>query len=152
MNVFLCGGGSAEQTMEVNTTFAEMLEKDKPLLYVPLAMEAEKYDGCLEWITGELNPFGITSIQMVRSGAELAACDLLKYSAVFFGGGNTYRLLKVLKASGAFERIKQFVRKNGIVVGGSAGAIIFGKDIRCTDYADDNGAYGHQRVRYPKWL
>ena len=45
------------------------------------------------------------------------------------GGGNTYKLLSEIKQYDNYEKIKTYLKKGGIVFGGSAGAIIFGKDI-----------------------
>ena len=42
---------------------------------------------------------------------------------------NTYKLLKGLKESGAFDKIQEYIQNNGIVVGCSAGAVVCGKDI-----------------------
>ena len=48
--------------------------------------------------------------------------------------------MKVFLCGGGGD--KQTVEVNklyaGMIVGGSAGAIIFGKDIKCSDYADEN--------------
>ena len=54
MKVFLCGGGAGEQTIEANKRLNEVIDHSKPCLYVPLALPAEIYDSCYEWITGEL--------------------------------------------------------------------------------------------------
>ena len=37
--------------------------------------------------------------------------NLENYSALFIGGGNTFKLLKDLKDSGSFEKIKVFLDK-----------------------------------------
>ena len=60
------------------------------------------------------------------------------YSAIFIGGGNTFKLLKGIKDSGAFDKIKEYIENDGIVYGGSAGAIIFGYDINSCISMDDN--------------
>lgn len=137
MRLFLCGGGSGEQTAEAVKRFCGILDRGKPLLYIPLAMEPEKYPGCMEWITGELGGEGISDIDMVVSAEELAAKRLDRYAGLYIGGGNTFRLLERLKRSGAFENIKRFISQGGAVFGGSAGAIIFGKDLEACAI-DDN--------------
>ena len=75
---------------------------------------------------------------MVVSGTDLFNKNLENYSALFIGGGNTFKLLKDLKDSGSFEKIKVFIENNGIVFGGSAGAIILGQCIDTCKYADKN--------------
>lgn len=138
MGVFLCGGGAGAQCVEAYEKFKAIIDMSKPMLYVPLALPAESYDSCLEWITGEMAPYGIVRIEMVRSAAELAGEDLTQYSAMFIGGGNTYKLLAELKESGCFAQIREYINNDGIVFGGSAGAIIFGEDIDTCKYADKN--------------
>ena len=59
MRLFLCGGGSGVQTEAATRRFCDMAGREKPLLYVPLALGPETYPGCLEWITGEVAPFGV---------------------------------------------------------------------------------------------
>lgn len=54
------------------------------------------------------------------------------------GGGNTFKLLYELKESGAFDRIKEYLEHGGVVFGGSAGAIIFGKDLEACRLDDVN--------------
>ena len=140
MKLLLCGGGCGEQTIETNKKFNEIIDHNKPLLYVPLAMDEDKhpYDGCLEWITGEMSNVDIPGIEMVRTFDELASKNYYDYCAIFIGGGNTYKLLKGIKDSGAFEKIKEYITNDGIVYGGSAGAIIFGYDINSCLAMDAN--------------
>ena len=101
-------------------------------------MEADKYDSCLEWITGELESVEIPGIEMVRSAEELARKRLADYSFLFIGGGNTFRLLSEIKRVNMFEPVRQYLRDGGTAFGGSAGAIIFGEDIDSCAMDDDN--------------
>lgn len=143
MNLFINGGGSSDKAYEAYLKFSSLLDKNKQLLYIPLAMdeEYESYDECFKWINEELNKFEITNIHMVRSFEELVGIDYNAYSGIFIGGGNTFKLLKGLKESGAFLDIKNYLENGGCVFGGSAGAIIFGKDLfacKLDDYNDVN--------------
>ncbi len=137
MKLLLCGGGSGEKTIETNKKFNEIIDHTKPLLYVPLAVD-NPYEECLEWIKGELSNVDISSIEMVQTFEELASKNYNDYCAIFIGGGNTYKLLKGIKDSEAFNKIKEYVKKDGIVYGSSAGAIIFGYDINSCLIMDDN--------------
>ena len=138
MKVFLCGGGAGEQTIEANKRLNEVIDHTKPCLYIPLAMEAEMYDSCYQWIAGELAKVQIPYIEMVRSGAELAKKNFSDYSVVFIGGGNTFKLLKELKECGAFEQLRTYLEQGGVAFGGSAGAIIFGEDLESCALDDSN--------------
>ena len=139
MTLFLSGGGSGSQTTEAVARFGSALSGDKPLLYIPLAMEPERYNGCLDWITGEL--FSLSrSIYMVRSADELAALDFEDYASIYIGGGNTFKLLRDLKQSGAFGQIGCYLQTGGVIFGGSAGAIIFGENLNACALDDPNDA------------
>lgn len=138
MRVFFCGGGSGNQTIEAYKKLNEVIDHNKPILYIPLAMNSERYDDCFEWICKELENVDIPSIKMVRSAYEITKENLFNYSAIFIGGGNTYKLLKELKSCEAFFKIKEYLDNDGIVFGGSAGAIILGDCIDTCKYADNN--------------
>ena len=139
MRVFLCGGGSGIQTADAYEKFSGLIEdKSKPLLYIPLAMYDCNMDDCYTWIKEELKSYNIENIEMVRAPKDLIDKSLKDYSAIFIGGGNTYKLLFELKLTGFFDRLREYINNNGIVFGGSSGAIIMGKDIRSCDLYDEN--------------
>lgn len=138
MRVFFCGGGSGNQTIEAYKKLNEVIDHNKPILYIPLAMNSERYDDCFEWICKELENVDIPSIKMIRSVYEITKENLFNYSSIFIGGGNTYKLLKELKSCEAFFKIKEYLDNDGIVFGGSAGAIILGECIDTCKYADNN--------------
>jgi len=90
-------------------------------------------------MTDELSDVEKAGIEMIRSTEELMSRDFSEYAALYIGGGNTYKLLRDLKESGAFERIRKYLaEEDGIVYGGSAGAIIFGKDLDSCNTDDEN--------------
>lgn len=138
MKLFLCGGGSNKQIMFALKKFKSVLKKDKPILYIPLAMKKENYTSCKEWFSKEIKYIGINSFEMVTSSKELLEKDLNSYCALFIGGGNTYKLLNELSENGNIEKIQNYLNNNGIIFGGSAGAIIFGKNINTCLIDDGN--------------
>ena len=138
MKLILNGGGSAEKTKLINQLFNNIIDNNKPVLYIPLAMEFEKYHSCLDWITNELSIVQFNKIDMISNANDINNINLSNYGAIFIGGGNTFKLLSELKASGVFEKIKKFAINDGVIFGGSAGSIIFGKDISVCEYMDEN--------------
>jgi len=140
MRLFLSGGGSEKKSIILDKKFARELDKSKSLLYIPIAIDKAKhsYQECFKWISSIFNPLGVNSIvlwteQDLERRKEI---DLKKFSGIYIGGGNTYYLLKELKNSGFLENLKKLIEMDFPVYGGSAGAIILGKDIRTS--SDEN--------------
>ena len=126
MRIYLCGGGSGNQISQAFLDFANSIDKEKPILYIPLAMDKSKYNDCYKWFKAELKTVNLTNFEMIQSSEELSNKNLSKYSAIYIGGGNTFRLLSELKKYDILNNLRNY---DGIIFGGSAGAIIFGKDI-----------------------
>lgn len=140
MRLLLNGGGSGIQITDSINKLNEIIDHSKPLLYIPLAIDLEirSYDECYEWITNEFSNVDILKIDMVKTIEELYCKNLDDYCAIFIGGGNTYKLLKELKDSNCFDKIKNYILNDGIVFGASAGAVIFGYDINSIESMDLN--------------
>lgn len=138
MKIFLCSGGSGQQTIATNKRLNEVIDHNKPILYIPLAMQSESYLSCYEWIKGELKDVDVPNIEMVTSANDLFDKNLENYSALFIDGGNIFKLLNDLKDSGSFEKIKEFIENDGIVFGTGAGAMILGQCIDTCKYTDKN--------------
>ena len=140
--LFLCGGGFGKQMEDIYPVFNAVIDHTKPLLYIPLAMPEETHtlDECYAWIQNELKEGGVEvpSVEMVRSYEEILTKEFSDYCALYIGGGNTFSLLKGLKDSGAFAKIKEYLQGDGVVFGSSAGEIIFGKDIMTAITEDPN--------------
>ncbi len=140
MKLFLNGGGCGKQTILTYKEINKIIEHNKPVLYVPLAMDEtdHPYDSCYEWIKEEISSIDIPSIEMVRSFEELANKDFNKYSLIYIGGGNTYKLLNGIKTTNTYDKLKEYIQNDGIVYGSSAGTVIFGKDISVIEVMDNN--------------
>lgn len=138
MKIFLCGGGSGKQILNAMYKFSNVIDKKKPILYIPLAMEKEKYDSCYSWFKEEIKKVNLNNFEIVKSSYELSQKKLNNYSSLFIGGGNTYKLLYELKQYDNYNKIITYIKNDGIVFGGSAGAIIFGKNIDSCFLDDEN--------------
>lgn len=138
MRLYLSGGGSGKQISSALLSFSNKINKSKPILYIPLAMNSSKYERCYKWFKEEINNIGLNKFEMVKSSLELSKKELSNYSAIFIGGGNTYKLLNEIKKYSNYERIINYLNNDGTIFGGSAGAIIFGKDINCCLLDDKN--------------
>jgi dipeptidase E len=112
------------------------------MLYLPVAMNGVEpsYDACLAWVTSVFAPLGVTDIVMWTDLMGKTLDDVRPFSAVYIGGGNTFRLLHALRTSGVDRVLATYIADGGIVYGGSAGAIVLGADITTAAHADPNTA------------
>lgn len=137
--IFLSGGGDRKHTEKFDALFTHQLDKNKPLLYVPIAMQGMvSYKECEKWIKSVFEPLGFNKITMWTDLNGKNLNHLSKFSALYIGGGNTFLLLDHIRKSGFGELLEKFIEMDGMVYGGSAGAIILGEDIRTCDYLDEN--------------
>ena len=140
MRLFLNGGGSGNQTILAYQEINKIINHNKPVLYVPLAMNEDiySYDECYKWIRDEIKSIDIPDIEMVKSFDDLSKKEFNNYSLIYIGGGNTYKLLKGLKETKCFDKLIDYITINGIVYGSSAGSVIFGKNIDSIKPMDEN--------------
>ena len=142
MNLILGGGGSSDKSKGVDTLFTSLLKNNK-VLYIPIAMDRIKHPDrdCLLWLTENLLPYGNFEITLLTKDdiGDFKYENLLHYGGVYIGGGNTYKLLKILKDLGFDKHLTKLLSETGIpVFGGSAGAVIFGMSIETVENMDTN--------------
>jgi dipeptidase E len=136
MKLILSGGGAGAQVTESYELFAKSVKGSK-IMYIPLAWNNGPYESCLDWFAGEMKPFGITNIDLITDAKQITKERLSDVKGIFIGGGNTYKLIKMLKDCDAFENLREFaLRDDTVVMGGSAGSLIWGKSI---DTCKDDG-------------
>lgn len=136
MKLILNGGGSDEQIKESIQLFSSLVKKGK-VMYIPLAWNNGNMENCINWFRSQVELYGINDIVQVLNPKEITKELLSKCKGVFIGGGNTYKLLKMLKESVAYENLKEFaLKKDTVIMGGSAGALIWGESI---DTCKDDG-------------
>ena len=141
MKLILNGGGVGDSAAAARQLLNQAIDHSKKVLYIPFAWPDPAYRGCLEFMTGELCDVDKAGIDMVRTPGGLTRRDFADYACLYIGGGNTFRLLQILKTSGAFGQIRRYLLEDdGIVYGGSAGAVIFGKDLDACRPDDENEA------------
>lgn len=142
MKLILSGGGSGKQTKELDKKFANLIDKEKPLLYIPIAIDNCKrpYPGCLEWLRSTFDNLGITKYEMIteKELGKYSKKDPSEFGGIYIGRGNTPYLLKKLKESGMWQFLEKALEQDVPIYGGSAGAIIFGKSIKPSLHMDKN--------------
>lgn len=129
--LLLSGGGDFKKTLVINKYFVQIINKNKPLLYIPIAgnTEVRSYKSNLNYIHKIFNPLGINEIRMWTDVKGKTIDELNQFSAVYISGGNTISLLNDFKEAGFDKLLLQYYNNDGIIYGQSAGAIIFGKNV-----------------------
>jgi len=117
--LILSGGTGKNKESKLNSLFLKKVGKGK-ILYIPIAMSSKRYPDCYKWIISTLKK----DVVMLTSFKEKV--NLNNFKGIYIGGGNTFKLLKEIKEAKFENKLKKF---KGIIYGGSAGAIIWGKDI-----------------------
>ncbi|MFG3225330.1 Type 1 glutamine amidotransferase-like domain-containing protein [Kitasatospora sp. NPDC048194] len=135
--VFLAGGGGAEDSVGIDRAFAARVA-GSAVLYVPLAkdLSARDYEAGRDWLRSALEPLGIARIGMWSAGPAPDLAALRGYGGVYLSGGDTARLLTVLRTTGALDVLRAYVAAGGALYGGSAGAAVLGRDIGTTAHLD----------------
>lgn len=138
MRLFLSGGSM--EPFILDKMFVDAIDKTKPLLYIPIAMDPKEHSAeeCFLWMKNYFSKFNFSNIVMVTDLKKITKKDLDKFGGVYIGGGNTPFLLKELKESGFYEHLKNLIKKDIPLAGGSAGAIIFAKTIVPSLSTDEN--------------
>lgn len=137
--LFLSGGGSEKDSKILDKEFAKALSKNKTLLYIPIAINVRKhpYRECLKWINTVFRRYEI-KITMCTNLKKLSFNDVRGFGGIYIGGGNTFKLMKKIRETHFDKILKDFLNVGGAIYGGSAGAIILGKDIRTASWQDKN--------------
>jgi len=133
MKLYLSGGGSGEESIELDRKFASIIDKSKSLLYIPIAMNESwhSYPECFQWLNKTFNPLGINKIEMwtEKDLREKTEAELDRFSGIYVGGGNIFYLLKDLRDSGFLPKLENLIKRNIPYYGGSAGALICAKTV-----------------------
>jgi dipeptidase E len=139
MKIIFGGGGSSEDERPLHETLVEWTKPHCRFLYWPVALRGIRtFESCLDWFSSTFAPLGVTDFSMWTDLAEHSESELDAFDAVCIGGGNTFSLLNEVRESGFDRYLKSYAMRGKSVYGGSAGAIILGRDIQTARHSDSN--------------
>lgn len=131
--IFISGGGDEKDSWMIDHKFISTLKRKK-ILYIPIALNRDTlgFEKAYDWLVNCLSQHTeeFVEIQMVLDLKNISEDFLNQFEAVYLGGGNTYKLLYLMAISGFKAKLIEFYKKGGVIYGGSAGAIVLGRDIR----------------------
>jgi peptidase E len=128
----------------ITACFLRLLEKpakEAKVLFIPAAAIEEEELKMADWCYLELLHIGILpeNIRTYNLEYEITIEEAMSFDVVYFTGGNTRHLLKVLKGSGFFSTVKKLVYRNKLYVGVSAGSLIATPNIALAKEEDTEG-------------
>lgn len=133
VKIFISGGGDISDSAGIDSAYFSQLPENSKILYIPVAANLAKHgkNKYYTWFEKLVSFHSMDkNIEFDLLDEKDPIPDLNQYRSVYFGGGNTFKLLHFAKTSGLDQKLKEFLNTGGILYGGSAGAIILGKDIR----------------------
>lgn len=132
MRVLLTSAGL--ETEEIKECFLHMAGKDMSLvkaLFIPTAAIDAGAIAVLPKCMNDLLKCGISdkSIDVfdLHTGMEME--KLKQYDVVYLCGGNTYYLLERIHATLFDKALTEYIKDNGLVIGVSAGSLIFSNNL-----------------------
>jgi dipeptidase E len=143
--IFISGGGDIPDTKELDREYFGLLKNNSKILYIPVAMDVDLigYEGCYDWFSSLIGTYcndKDIDFTMLLEDDEIP--EFSSFDTIYIGGGNTFTLLNFVTKRVLNKKFIEYVNKGGIIYGGSAGAIIFGKDIRTVE-EENNEDYQH---------
>jgi len=142
--LYLSGGGNEKQSFPLDKFFFSTLPLNGRFLYIPVALRGHRmYPTAAAWMKSVAELHERADIQF-ETADDLGTYDgstLRDFSGIYIGGGNTWGLMQELRDSGFADILIRYIEAGGHVYGGSAGAIIMGKQINTQD--DENKADLH---------
>jgi dipeptidase E len=137
--ILLAGGGEAEDSLLLDQKLAKWVGLDGKMLFLPIAnQDHQLHKSSMKWITETFSPLRVVNIAMWTNLSEHHPAELAEFDAVYIGGGNTYWLLAQIAESGFAPHFVDYVLAGGVIYGGSAGAVILGRDIQTVKHLDRN--------------
>lgn len=130
MRVLLTSAGL--ETEEIKEYFVKIIGRDMSevkALFIPTAAIDAGAIEVLPKCMNDLLKCGIQNIKVfdLHTGMEMA--ELQKYDVVYLCGGDTTYLLERVNATGFNTTLMEYIRANGMVIGVSAGSLIFANNL-----------------------
>ncbi len=132
MRVLLTSAGL--ETEEIKEYFVKMLGKDVAevkALFIPTAAIDAGAIAVLPKCMNDLLKCGIRNenIRVFDLHTGMKMTELQKYDVVYLCGGNTAYLLERVNATGFSMTLMEYIKGNGMVIGVSAGSLIFSNNL-----------------------
>ena len=132
MRVLLTSAGL--ETVEIQNHFMDMINKDMALtkaLFIPTAAQDADAIAVLPKCMNDLLKCGIhdKNIRVYDLHTGMSVEELKQFDIVYLCGGNTKYLLHRINETGFNKVLMEYIHDDGVVIGVSAGSLIFSNNL-----------------------
>jgi len=126
MNIYLTSYGIDTRHKEYMSCYQEIIEilKKKKVVIIPNARLITQNRATAINVQNELT---INNINAQIIDIDTDNINLNNYDAIYFTGGEPKILMESIYKNNLFDKINNFITNGGIIIGQSAGAMIFNK-------------------------
>jgi dipeptidase E len=134
--LFLTSAGLPSETTEYFLKLLNKNPKDTKLCFIATAADPSEDKWFVKKDIERLKELGfrITEIDLKQENENSLNKKLQDFDVIYVEGGNTFYLLKYVRESGFDKALDKFLKKGGIYVGVSAGAMIAGLNIESAEW------------------
>jgi dipeptidase E len=143
--LILYSGGQTSKNHRLHRELAALAGGGKNLSMTYIPSESDGSESFYRRAKSRYEPFGFSRFVCLPVDQALNQGEIqraLRSDVIYMAGGNTFYLLKHLKKSGVFSRLKAYSQRGGVLGGLSAGALVLTPSIFLAGYpehdADDN--------------
>lgn len=140
MKLFLMGKQSTDKENPLNKALISEIKKGKGrIAYIPSSSEKsiEYYKEISEFYK-ELGYGDILYFDLAAQYNPALITKLLNSDVIYLSGENTYKFLLLLRKRKLTEALKEFAKRNGIIVGVGGGSILLTQDISLSSLIYEN--------------
>ncbi len=127
MNIYLTSYGIDTRHKEYMNSYDEIINllKGKKVAIIPNARLKNQNRDSAKNINNELK---INNINSTIVDLEFDSLKINEYNALYFSGGEPKYLMDTINRTNNFNIIKEFIDNGGLIIGQSAGAMVFNKE------------------------
>jgi len=141
--IILNGGSYHPESENIDREWLNHITEEDLIGFVPSATTRSEIS-YLEFFKKQMINYGITNIKMIDLYNDWSIASECR--VIYIAGGNTYKLLDIVKRSGFSEFLVK-EHRNKIIIGNSAGAVILGRSIKSTNDDDIIGMTNTEGLR-----
>jgi dipeptidase E len=139
--LMLAGTGSVDDLPQLDKIFAAWTGRSGRMLYLPVAMSGDPrkdYVSTHNRVSNRFKDLGVGEVEMWAKLDGHAPQELSDFDSVYIDGGNAFLLMDLLRSSGFDLHLTEYVAGGGAVYGGSAGAIVLGRNVLTASHLNPN--------------